>query len=423
MEQLQGIFIQWGLGDTMAVIMVRGVAFIGMLILAYVADLITRHIVLKTVDRLVKHTRTDLDDILLRYKFFHRISQLAPAIVIYAMAPVVFFGYAPGIIITQKFAQIYMLLVGLLSVDAFLNAAIDGYQTFDFSRRIPIRGFIQVIKIVLYFLVGIMVLSIIIGRSPAFFFTGLGAMTAVLLIIFKDSILGFVAGIQLSTNQMVQIGDWIEMPQYGADGDVIDISLTTVKVQNFDKTIITLPAYSMIANSFKNWQGMSDSGGRRIKRAVYIDMTSIRFCSEEMLARFEKFQYISEYIKAKKGDIIEYNAVHQVDESEMVNGRHLTNIGTFRAYIVSYLRNHPRIHNDMTLMVRYLPLTERGLPLEIYCFSNDQVWTNYEEIQANIFDHILAIIPEFDLRVFQNPAGTDFQRIQANKSPSSQEIC
>ena len=214
---------------------------------------------------------------------------------------------------------------------------------------------------------------------------------------------------QLSQNDMVRIGDWIEMPKYGADGDVIDVTLNTVKVQNWDKTITTIPAYALVSDSFKNWRGMSESGGRRIKRAVYIDMNSVTFCNKEMLDRFEKYQLIKSYIKSKRVEIANYNRDHFIDTSELVNGRNLTNIGTFRAYLAAYLKNHPKIHNDMTFLIRHLPPGQYGLPIEVYVFSNDQVWANYEAIQADIFDHILAVVPKFDLRVFQNPTGHDFR--------------
>jgi miniconductance mechanosensitive channel len=217
------------------------------------------------------------------------------------------------------------------------------------------------------------------------------------LLVFKDSILGLVASVQLSSNDMVRIGDWIEMPKYGADGDVIDVTLHTVKVQNWDKTITTIPAYSLISNSFKNWRGMTESGGRRIKRAIYIDMASIKFCTKEMLNRFEKFQLISEYIKSKRKEIARYNKEHNIDTSELINGRNLTNVGSFRAYVAAYLHNHPKIHRGLTFLVRHLSPGENGLPIEIYVFSNDQVWANYEAIQADIFDHILGVVPLFDL--------------------------
>ena len=210
---------------------------------------------------------------------------------------------------------------------------------------------------------------------------------------------------------MIHIGDWIEMPKYGADGDIIDVALTTVKVQNFDKTIATIPTYALISDSFKNWRGMSESNGRRIKRSICIDMNSVKFCSEDMIKRFKKIQYISDYIENKLKEINEHNLAAKVDESDLVNGRHLTNVGTFRAYLVAYLRNHPKINQDMTFLVRHLEPTPNGLPIQIYVFSSDKIWANYESIQADIFDHIMAVIPQFELRIFQNPTGSDLQNL------------
>jgi miniconductance mechanosensitive channel len=234
------------------------------------------------------------------------------------------------------------------------------------------------------------------------------------MLIFRDAILGFVAGIQLSANRMVAHGDWIEMPKYGADGDVLEVTLTTVKVQNWDKTITTIPTYALISESFKNWRGMQKSGGRRIKRAVSIDMNSIRFCDEEMLERFGKIQYISDYIDSKKAELEAFNKAENVDNASLANGRRMTNVGTFRAYVKAYLLNHPMINKDMTFLVRQLKPTEFGLPIEVYVFSKDKVWANYEAIQADIFDHILAVVPEFDLRVYQNPTGSDFNALASN---------
>jgi miniconductance mechanosensitive channel len=259
----------------------------------------------------------------------------------------------------------------------------------------------------------VLVIALLFKQSPFGILGGLGAMTAVLILVFKDTILGLVASFQISTTDMVRIGDWIEMPKYGADGDVIDVSLHTIKIQNWNKTISTIPTYALISDTFKNWRGMSDSGGRRIKRAVNIDITSIKFCTEEMIKRFSKFQYISEHVEKKKKELAEFNEVNRFDISELVNGRHMTNIGTFRAYLEEYLRNHPKIHQDMTFLVRQLPPGEHGLPIEIYVFSNDQRWAQYEAIQADIFDHILAVLPMFDLRAFQSPTGHDFKGLGA----------
>ena len=245
------------------------------------------------------------------------------------------------------------------------------------------------------------VISLVIGQSPGLLIGGLGAMTAVLMLIFKDPILGFMGGIQLSANQMVQRGDWIEMPKYGADGDVLEVALTTVKVQNFDKTITTVPTYALISESFKNWRGMSESGGRRIKRAINIDMSSIRFCDDAMLERLSKIHYMADYLTEKRREIETWTATHEGEPATSLHPRRLTNIGTFRAYIVAYLRHHPKIHPQLTFLVRQLAPTVHGLPLEVYVFSTDQNWINYEGIQSNIFDHLLAVVPEFDLRVYQ----------------------
>jgi miniconductance mechanosensitive channel len=304
-----------------------------------------------------------------------------------------------------------MIAMSILAINSFLNASLAIYNTHDISNRIPIKGLVQVVKIVIYFICGIFIISILLNKTPIYLFSSLGALTAVLMFIFKDAILGFVAGIQLSANQMVANGDWISMPKYGADGEIIEIALTTVKVQNWDKTITTIPTYALISESFKNWRGMSESGGRRIKRSINIDMNTIQFCTEEMLDRFSKIQYISDYIERMKMEIEEYNKEKNVDPSSLVNGRRMTNIGTFRAYVQAYLLNHKRINHDMTFLVRQLAPTDKGLPIEIYVFSKDKEWAKYETIQANIFDHILAVIPEFDLQLFQNPSGRDFNNL------------
>jgi len=380
---------------------------LAILILAYAANYIAKRFLLAGVSYFVKKTKTKWDDVLLKRKVFTRLSHFAPALIIYGTAYL--FETAQGFI--ERLAMIYMIFAGILVINAFLNAVVDIYRTFEISKQRPIKGYVQIAQIIIFVSLGIIVISTLMNRSPWLLLSGLGAMTAVILLIFKDSILGLVASVQLSGNDMVRLGDWIEMPQYGADGDVIDITLTTVKVQNWDKTITTIPAYSLISDSFKNWRGMSESGGRRIKRAVYIDMNSIKFCTPEMLARFEKYQLLTDYIRTRKDEIAKYNKEHNIDTSELINGRNMTNVGTFRAYIIAYLRNHPKIHQNMTFLIRHLPPSEKGLPIEIYVFSNDQEWANYEAIQADIFDHILSVVPMFDLRVFQNPTGNDFREI------------
>lgn len=406
---------KWGLADGVASVLAefgtRGVALVVVLFLAWLANWIAKRIILRGVHHIADRSRTQWDDALVKHRVFTRMSHLVPGVILYSAAPLVFSGQASMASGMRTAAVLYMVAVGWFVVDAFLNAAVEIYRTFEFARRIPIRSFVQVVKIILGITVVIIVLSTLLRKDPTKLLTGMGAMTAVLMLIFKDSILGFVAGIQLSSNRMIHMGDWIEMPKYGADGDVIDISLTTVKVQNWDKTISTIPTYALISDSFKNWRGMSESSGRRIKRNIYIDMSSICFCNAAMLEKFKRFSYIQDYLAEREQEVTNWNQEHEIDDSELVNGRRLTNIGTFRAYLVAYLKHHPKIHKEMTFLVRHLEPTPKGLPIQVYVFSSDKVWANYEAIQADIFDHILAVIPEFGLRVYQQPTGADLQSL------------
>ncbi len=394
-----------------ALIMAQIIGIILVALLAWVANWVTQKIILRVVHHTAKRTRTQWDDQLVKHKVFSRVSHLAPSTVIYLLSPLASMGDTALCYGLRTSAFIYMVVVGWLVVDAFFNALTDIYNTYPYAKRIPIRSFVQMAKILLGLTGLIVVLSILLKKDPSRLLTGMGAMTAILLLIFKDSILGLVAGIQLSSNNMVHLGDWIEMAKYGADGDVIDISLTTIKVQNWDKTVSTIPAYALISDSFKNWRGMSESGGRRIKRNITIDMNTIRFCDEPMLAKYRNFQYIKEYIEEKQNELASWNMNQKINPSEAVNGRRLTNIGTFRAYLTAYLKHNPRIHKNMTFLVRHLEPTAQGLPIQIYVFSNDQMWANYEAIQADIFDHILAVLPEFGLRVYQQPSGVDVQSL------------
>ncbi len=337
------------------------------------------------------------------------MAHLAPALVIYILTPIALAESGLLILFIQNVVLVYMIFLGILIIDSVLNSAYDIYNTFEVSHEIPIKGFIQVIKLFVYFAGIIFAVALMLNKSPILLFSGLGAMTAVMMLIFKDAILGFVAGVQLSANKMVAPGNWIEMPKYGADGDVIEVSLTTVKIQNWDKTITTIPTYALINESFKNWRGMEQAGGRRIKRGINIDINSIKFCDDDMLGRFRKIRYIADYMDLKKKEVDEHNK--NVDLSSQINLRRLTNVGTFRAYVVAYLKNHPEINQEMTFLVRQLKPTECGLPIEIYVFCKDKAWANYEAIQADIFDHILAVVQDFDLRIFQNPTGADFRRL------------
>ena len=409
-ETLQTWLAGHGLTETQAVLVSRAGAVVFVALVSYLANFIAKRIILTVVHRIVRRTKTDWDDALVERRVFTKLSHLAPALVIRALAPVALAGSDRLIGFTGRAVDVYMLMVGIFVVDSFLDAVTDVYRQFAISKRIPIKTYVQVLKIVV--IVGglILSLSIIIDRSPWVFLSGIGALTAVLLLVFKDTILGFVAGVQLVAHDMVRPGDWIEMPKYGADGDVVEITLNTVKIQNFDKTITTIPTYALISDSFKNWRGMSESGGRRVKRSIFLDVSSIRFCSPEMVERFSSFQVLNDYVAQKTNELEEHNKTHGIDDSQLVNGRRMTNVGTFRAYLVEYLRRHPKIHNEMTFLVRQLAPTEKGLPIEIYVFSSDQRWVQYEDIQADIFDHIYAVLPQFDLRPFQNPTGNDIER-------------
>ncbi|WP_332399069.1 mechanosensitive ion channel family protein [Vibrio metschnikovii] len=307
---------------------------------------------------------------------------------------------------------LWVVVYGLLAFYSLLNVLEILLSRTAVGRTMPLRGLNQSLKIILFIIATLLVTSILIGKSPVLLLSGVGAMTAVIMLVFKDPILGLVAGVQLSANKMLSVGDWLEMPKYGADGDVIDISLTTVKVQNWDRTITTIPTYALISDSFKNWKGMREAGGRRIKRSVLVDATSIQFLTEQAIERLTHAQLLEPYIKQKVQEITVYNREHHVDESSPINGRRLTNLGSFRAYLERYLRAHPEIHQHMTLMVRQLAPTHEGIALELYCFTATTVWVEYERIQSDIFDHLYAVFPEFGLRVSQAPTGNDFREWQ-----------
>ncbi|XID90315.1 mechanosensitive ion channel family protein [Paenibacillaceae bacterium WGS1546] len=409
MEFIKKQLEDFGVQEGTVVYLANAIMIVVIAALSMAANFIAKKVVLSIITHYIKKSQFKWDDHLLERKVFHKLSHVVPAIIIY-YASFMFPAYQPLI---AKGVVFYMIVVALLVMNAFLSAINDIYMTYEISKSRPIRGYIQVVKIFFFFIGGILLVSILIGESPIILLSGIGALSAVTMLVFKDSILGLVAGVQLSSNDMVRVGDWIEMPKYGADGDIIDISLNTVKVQNWDKTITTIPSYALISDSFKNWRGMQNSGGRRIKRSVFVDMSSIAICSSETIEQFKKIHYLADYIAQKEQEIEQYNRDNKMDRSNKVNGRALTNIGIFRAYILRYLENHPKIHTDMTYMVRQLQPTETGLPLEIYAFVRDIRWVVYEEVQSDIFDHILAVAPEFGLRVFQNPTGHDLkERLQ-----------
>jgi miniconductance mechanosensitive channel len=381
------------------------------LLLAYASYWITKRYMVHAIEIIFQRSKNTWDDALVQHGFVRRLSLLMPIIVVYMSADLMLPGQAMTSELFKRLAMVFFVFAGVWMLDAILLAIRDIYNKSDVSFRRPIRGYLDGIKIIAYAMAGIFIVSILTGKSPWGVLSILGGFTVVLMLVFKDTILGFVASIQLSGHDMVRVGDWIEMPKYGADGDVINVTIHTVKVRNWDKTITTIPTYSLVSDAFKNWRGMSESGGRRIKRALHIDMSSIKFCTDEMLERFRKFDLIKHYITEKQKEIAIYNKEHTSNPEQLINGRRQTNIGVFRAYIIAYLKNHPKIHQSMTFLVRHLEPTQYGLPVQIYVFSNDQVWANYEAIQADVFDHLLAAVPEFDLRLFQNPSGYDFSRL------------
>ena len=418
LDSLIEFYLHLGLAPLLATWLAEGTAVFLVVVAGFVAHYVATKVVVRTVHSIIRRTRSIWADALIENRVLRQLAHLAPALVVYLLAPLALKGH-PSILSAAAVAVlVYLIAIGVRTADLFLNAVIDIWNKSEASREVSIKSFVQFLKIILYLTAGVFAVSVLLDKSPSYLLGGLTALTAVLLFVFKDPILGLVAGIQLSANHMVARGDWIEMPNYGADGDVLEVALTTVKVQNWDKTITTIPTYALISESFKNWRGMSESGGRRIKRSINIDLNSIRHCDEEMLERFLKIQYIHDHVDRKKKELAEHNQQQQVDLSHLANGRRMTNVGTFRAYVVAYLWNHPKINRDMTFLVRQLAPTEHGLPIEIYVFCNDVVWANYESVQADIFDHLLAIVPEFELRVFQAPSGNDFRALAAGESSS-----
>ena len=402
--------LELGLTTGMVESLVRGGLILLVLLLSWVAHRVSQGPINRSIEKFAHYTIQQWDDILVEKHIVKRILYFIPLILLYVLSSPILTGTSL-LPLSQTLISVLFLIAGMMFVDAMLSALLAIYGKSAIAKEISITPFVQVLKLGLYFVTGILLLSLLLQKTPLYFLSGLGALTAVLMFVFKDVLMGFVAGIQLIANKMVAPKDWIEIPKYGADGDVLEITLTTVKVQNFDNTITTIPTYALINESFKNWRNMNLSGGRRIKRYVNIDLGSIKFCSSEMLEQFKRIQLISQYIQNRQEEILVYNKKHQVDESTLVNGRRLTNIGVFRSYVEAYLRQHPMIHKDMTFLIRQLSPRENGLPIEIYVFCKDTNWTAYEAIQADIFDHILAVVPEFDLRVFQEPSGSDFQKI------------
>jgi miniconductance mechanosensitive channel len=383
-----------------------------LLLVAWLAYFVATRFLLVVVRSLAKRSTQTWDDALINNRVGEKLAQLVPAFVIYSGV-----GLLPHInetvsAVVTNVTSAYMLVVAAITIIATLNAANDIYESNPRARQRPIKGFIQLLQLAVVILGALLFISALLDQSPVLLLSGFGAMTAVLLLVFKDTLLSLVASVQLTAQDMVRVGDWIEVPQFGADGDVVDVELHTIKVQNWDKTITTIPTHRLISDSFKNWRGMSTAGGRRIKRALYLDASSIHFMDADELQQCKRFRLLDEYLAGKEDELGVHNRELGGDlttnPDAVVNLRRLTNIGTFRAYAWRYLKQHPKIRQDMTLLVRQLAPGPQGIPIELYCFTTTTAWGEYEDIQADIFDHLLAIVSEFGLRLFQQPAGTEF---------------
>ncbi|HHT56067.1 mechanosensitive ion channel family protein [Herbinix luporum] len=412
LDLLRTYFKNYGANKGIAEILAALAITFFLLLISILAHFILKKVILRIVTKIIKNNKLAWDDILLERKVIQRVLMMVPGIIIYSAA--ILYENKELIEVIQRLATTYVLIIMFFVISSVLNAIDDIYRTKPISKLRPIKGFLQVVKIIAYIVNVIIIIANLLDKSPLLLLSSIGALTAVFSFVFKDSILGFIAGIQLTSNDMLRIGDWIDMPKYGADGDVIDITLNTVKVQNFDKTIVTIPAYALISDSFKNWRGMQQFGGRRIKRSIYIDVNTICFCTPEMIEKFKKIHYLEEYISEKEKEIEEYNIKNNIDTNQKINGRRMTNIGTFRVYLQNYINNHPGINQEKITMVRQLAPDEKGLPLEIYGFTKDTIWVNYERVQADIFDHIFAVAGEFGLRIYQKPSGYDIRNATCN---------
>ena len=379
------------------------------ILLALAVDYICRYILLGAFKKFAKKTTNQLDDLIIEKKIINKGMHIIPSILIFTMLPLAYPSPADKeiLVLLQKLCQIYIITVSLLFINSLLNLGVELFHRNDKFKDKPLKGFVQIVQVVLFSVGVILLISILINESPSTIFTGIGASAAILMLVFKDTILGFVAGIQLSANDMLRVDDWISMPKYGADGTVIEITLNTVKVKNFDNTISTIPPYALISESFQNWRGMRESPGRRIKRSINLDMNSVKFCTPEMLEKYRKISLLAGYIDDTENKLQTYNQANQIDNTILVNGRRQTNLGVFRAYLQRYLESLPEVNKEMICMVRHLQPTEKGIPMELYFFSSIKDWVIYETIQADVFDHVLAVIPEFDLQIFQELSGSD----------------
>ena len=393
LKKIDDLLIGWGISPSRADMLDQFIAFALILAVAFLADALCRKILLKVVAQLVKKTKATWDDIVFDRKVMVHLSRMVAPVIIYLFVPLAFVEVGSSAMdFIRRICLIYIIITFLSFVNSFLKAVYSVYSEKEQFRDRPLKGMLQTMQVILWLVGGIVVVGELIGRDPLSLLAGLGASAAILMLVFKDSIMGFVSGVQLSANDMLKVGDWIEM-------------------RNWDNTITTIPPYLLVSDSFQNWRGMRESGGRRVKRSINIDMTSVRFCTPEMLAKYRKIQLLKDYVEQTEEVIEKYNVENGIDNSILVNGRRQTNLGVFRAYLTAYLKSLPDVNQELTCMVRQLQPTDRGIPIELYFFCALKDWVPYEGVQADVFDHVLAIIPEFDLQVFQSPSGRDFQRV------------
>lgn len=384
------------------------------LLAAFGSGFLIKKLARKTLQKLAQRTNSRLDDLLIQRKALDKFINIIPAIIIFTLLPLAFpveeFDYLLPLL--SRLCLAYIIAVVLRFISACLGIMHEVSSNDAHKKIKPLKGMIQSAQIFIWLIGIILIVAILLKQDPTKLLAGIGASAAILMVVFKDTIMSFLAGIQLSANDMLRVGDWITMSKYGADGDVIEVNLNSVKVKNFDNTVTTIPPYALVSDSFQNWRAMSESGGRRVKRSISIDMNSVKFCDEEMLDRLRKIDILRDYIDGKERELSDYNKKHNIDSSVRVNGRRQTNLGVFRAYIEAYLKFHPQVNKNQTCMVRQLQPNEKGIPLELYFFTSDVRWIPHENIQSDVFDHIIASIPQFELHVFQNIAGYDLQSLK-----------
>ena len=398
-EILTNLNLKMGLNESLSIGLAETVSTLSLLSLSIGIFFLVKFILKKTVYKIIQRTTTQYDDLLIKNKVIGRICLLIPALLIGALLPDVLPDFPDTATSLGKLVRIFEIVIYTMILSSIVTTLEDIYNTQEMSKLKPLTGLVQVIKIVLYVLAVLVIIAYLMNTKLSTIFISLGTMSAVLMLVFQDTIKGFVGSIQLSANDMLRIGDWIAVGP--ADGNVLEINLTTVKVQNWDNTITTIPTYSLVSSPFTNWRGMSESGGRRIARTINIDVNTIRYCTPEMIEKYKHYSLIKDYLTKKEEDILEYNKANRIDTSEIMNGRQQTNLGIFRAYIKAYIDHNPKLNHNLTMMVRQMQPTEFGVPLQIYAFSSDKQWTHYEDIQSDIFDHVISAAAMFDLKIYQ----------------------